>query len=101
MALPSELTPTAVRAAIARLRDPELLRRFDEDLDAAFERARRESDLSVLIDTVRRWWFEADARKDPERYREFTHRVQRYLDEGPPPPEERVGRAEILERFGL
>ncbi|WP_017541072.1 DUF6247 family protein [Nocardiopsis halophila] len=94
-----ECTPAAVRAAIADLHDPALLRQYEQDLDCAYKQARSDSDLSILIKTVRRWWFEVDARRDPERFREYTQRVNRYLNDGPPPPEERISRAEILERF--
>jgi hypothetical protein len=42
---------------------------YDADLDAAFERARAQGDLTPLVQTVRRWWFEADAWRDPEAQR--------------------------------
>jgi hypothetical protein len=38
-----------------------VLRRYDQDLDMAFEQARAQGDLTPLVQTVRRWWFEADA----------------------------------------
>jgi hypothetical protein len=49
-------TPAAIRAVLAANADPEVLQRYDAELDAAFEQARRDEDLSVLAETVRRWW---------------------------------------------
>jgi hypothetical protein len=46
-----------------------VLRRYDQDLDMAFEQARAQGDLTPLVETVRRWWFEADAWCDPEGHR--------------------------------
>ncbi|HEX6933403.1 MAG TPA: DUF6247 family protein, partial [Streptosporangiaceae bacterium] len=43
------------------------LRRYDADLDAAFEQACATGDLAQLLDTVRPWWFEADTWRDPRR----------------------------------
>jgi hypothetical protein len=51
----------------------------------AFERARAQGDLTPLVQTVRRWWFEAEAWCDPEGQREFLARVDTYRSEGPPP----------------
>jgi hypothetical protein len=50
-----------VRAALAANADPEVVQRYDAELDAAFDQASRDEDLTVLVQTVRRWWFEADA----------------------------------------
>jgi hypothetical protein len=66
-----------------------------------FEQARERGDLAPLQETVRRWWFEADAWRDPEAQREFLARVERYQREGPPPPESRLSRQEIRERYGV
>ena len=57
--------PAAFRAALAANADAEVLRRYDDGLDAAFEEAREHGDLTPLVQTVRRWWFEADAWRDP------------------------------------
>ena len=35
-------TPTAIRAVLAANADGDILRRYDEDLDAAFEQAREQ-----------------------------------------------------------
>jgi hypothetical protein len=79
-------TPGAVRAVLAANADTAVLRRYDDELDAAFEQAREHGDLPPLLDTVGRWWFEADAWRDPGTQREFLARVKRYQTEGPPPP---------------
>jgi hypothetical protein len=79
--------------------DDEVLQRYDGDLDAAFERARAQGDLTPLVQTVRRWWFEADAWRDPEAQRGFLARVEAYGNEGLPSPEERTSREEIQARF--
>ena len=76
--------------------DNEVLRQYDEDLDAAFEQAREQGDLTPLVQTVRRWWFEADARRDLEAQREFPTRVGTYWNEGPPPAEQRLALLGIL-----
>jgi Family of unknown function (DUF6247) len=94
-------TPSAIRAVLAANTDTEVLRRYDADLDAAYEQAREEGDLTPLVQTVRRWWFEADAWRDPEAQREFLARVERYQREGPPPPEQRISREEIRAQYGF
>jgi hypothetical protein len=53
-------TPTAIRAVLAANADGDILQRYDEDLDAAFE----QGDVTPLVQTVKRWWFEADAWRD-------------------------------------
>ena len=94
-------TPAAIRAVLAANADPDVLRRFDTDLDLAFEEARKQGDLGPLLRTVHRWWFEADAWRDPVAQREFLARVERYQREGPPPPEERMSREEIRAQYGV
>src|ERR1700735_2006576 len=94
-------TPAAVRAVLAANADPEVLARYDHELDAAFEQARQDEDLTALVRTVRRWWFEADAWRDPVAQREFLARVDRYAAEGPPGPEHRISREEIRARYGV
>ena len=94
-------TPAAVRAVLAANAGPEVLSRYDSDLDAAFEEAREHGDLTPLVQAVRRWWFEADAWCDPAARREFLARVERYQQHGPPPPEERTSWQEIRAQYGL
>ena len=94
-------TPAAIRAVLAANADIEVLQRYDEDLDAAFEKAREQGDLTPLVQTVRRWWFEADAWRDPEVQRQFLARLDAYRSEGLPPAEERMRREEIRARFGV
>jgi hypothetical protein len=93
-------TPAAIRAVLAANADAEVLQRYDRDLDAAFEQARENGDLTPLVQAVRRWWFEADAWRDPDAQRAYLARVDRYLSEGPPPPEERMNREEYRARYG-
>ncbi len=88
-------TPAAIRAVLAANADPDVLLRYDRDLDAAYEDARRHGDLTPLAQTVRRWWFEADAWRDPDAQREFLARVEGYQREGPPPPADRISWEEI------
>jgi hypothetical protein len=71
-------TPAAIRAVLAANAYPEILRRYDRELDAAFD------DLTTLVQTVRRWWFEADAWRDPEAQPQFLARMDRYQSDGPP-----------------
>jgi hypothetical protein len=94
-------TPAAIRAVLAAKADAEVLQRYDADLDAAYERAREDGDLTPLVQTVRRWWFEADAWRDPVAQREFLARIEKYQTEGPPPPEKRTTREEIRARYGV
>ena len=94
-------TPSAIRAVLAANADAAVLRRYDADLDAAYEQAREDGDLTPLVQTVRRWWFEADAWRDPEAQREFLARIERYQREGPPPPEQRISREEIRAQYGV
>ena len=54
-------TPAAIRAVLAANAGNEVSRQYDEDLDRAFEQAREQGDLTPLVQTVWRWWFEADA----------------------------------------
>ena len=93
--------PAAIRAVLAANADAAVLRRYDDELDAAFEEAREHADLTPLVETVRRWWFEADAWRDPDAQREFLARVERYQSEGPPPPASRMTRQEIRARYGV
>ena len=60
-------TPTAIRAVLAANAGGDILQRYDEDLDAAYEQAREQGDVTPLVQTVKRWWFEADAWRDPKR----------------------------------
>jgi Family of unknown function (DUF6247) len=94
-------TPAAIRAVLAANADPEALRHYDADLDRAFEEAREHGDLTPLVQTVRRWWFEADAWRDPGAQREFLARVERYQREGPPPASERISWQELRAKYGL
>jgi hypothetical protein len=94
-------TPAAIRAVLAANADAAVLRRYDEDLDAAFELAREQGDLTPLVQTVRRWWFEADAWRDPGAQREFLARVETYRREGPPPAGQRMTREDLRARFGV
>ena len=94
-------TPAAIRAVLAANADPEVLQRYDADLDRAFEEAREHGDLTPMVQTVRRWWFEADAWRDPQAQREFRARVDTYRDQGPPPAEHRMSREEIRTQFGV
>ncbi len=94
-------TPAAIRAVLAANAGNDVLRQYDEDLDAAFEQAREQGDLTPLVQTVRRWWFEADAWRDPDAQREFLAHVETYRNEGPPPAEQRMTREEIRARFGV
>jgi hypothetical protein len=94
-------TPAAIRAVLAANADIAVLQRYDHDLDAAFEEAREHGDLTPLVQTVRRWWFEADAWRDPDAQQEFLARVERYQREGPPPPEDRMSREEIRAQYGV
>jgi hypothetical protein len=94
-------TPTAIRAVLAACADGDILQRYDEDLDAAFEQAREQGDVTPLVQTVKRWWFEADAWRDPQAQREFLARIDTYRDEGPPPAEQRMSREEIRTQFGV
>lgn len=94
-------TPAAIRAVLAANADPEILLRYDLELDAAFEQARRDQDLTVFVRAVRRWWFEADVRRDPGAQREFLARMDRYQAEGPPPSGQRITREEVRARYGV
>jgi len=94
-------SPAAIRAVLAANADPEILQRYDDELDAAFGQARHDQDLTALVQTVRRWWFEADAWRDPDTQRQFLARMDRYQTDGPPPPHQRVTREEIRTRYGI
>ena len=85
---------------LAASADGDILQRYDEDLDAAFEQAREQGDVTPLVQTVKRWWFEATPGVTPAQ-REFLARVDVYRDEGPPPAEQRMNREEIRARFGV
>jgi Family of unknown function (DUF6247) len=91
----------AIRAVLAASADAAVLQSYDRDIDAAYEQARETGDLTHLTETVRRWWFEADAWRDPGAQREFLARLNSYRAEGPPPPGERMTRQEVHARFGV
>jgi hypothetical protein len=94
-------TPTATRAVLAANADGDILRRYDEDLDAAFEQAREQGDVTPLVQTVKRWWFEADAWRNPQAQREFLARIDTYRGEDLPPAEQRMSREEIRTQFDV
>lgn len=94
-------TPAAIRTVLAANADADTLRRYDADLDAAFEQARTGGDLAPLLDAVGRWWFEADTWRDPAARRQYQARVSHYLTAGPPPQSQRVTRAQVRERYGV
>jgi hypothetical protein len=54
-----------------------------------------------LVQTVRRWWFEADAWRDPATQRQFLARMNRYQQDGPPPAHQRTTREEIRAQYGV
>jgi hypothetical protein len=93
-------TPAAIRAVLAANAGPDVLARYDKELDAAFEQARRDEDLTALVRAVKRWWFEADAWRKPDDRRSFLARVDRYLTDGPPPPEQRTSWEAIRSQPG-
>jgi hypothetical protein len=94
-------TPAAIRAVLAANADVAVLQEYDKELDVAFELARDRGDLTPLVETVRRWWFEADAWRDPDAQRQFLARVDTYRTQGPPPADQRMTRQEIRVRFGV
>jgi hypothetical protein len=47
-----------------------------------YEQAREQGDVTPLVRTVKRWWFEADAWRDSQAQREFLARIDTYRDEG-------------------
>lgn len=94
-------TPSAIRTVLAANADAEVLQQYESELDVAYEQARERGDLTPLVETVRRWWFEADAWRDPDAQRKFLARVEHHRQQGPPPPAERVTRQEIHTRYGV
>jgi hypothetical protein len=78
-------TPAAIRAVLALNAGLDILQCYDHDLDAALEQTREQGDLKSLVQAVRRWWFEADAWRDPGAQRRFLDRVDGYRHDGPPP----------------
>ena len=94
-------TPTAIRAVLAANADAGVLQRYDGDLDAAFEQTREQGDVTPLVQTVKRWWFEADAWRDRQAQREFLARIDTYRGEGLPPAEQRMSREEVRTQFGV
>ena len=94
-------TPAAIRAVLAANADLAVLDSYDEDLDAAYEQAREHGDLRPLVETVRRWWFEADAWRDPADQQQYLTRVDDYRTHGPPPAGRRMTRQEVRARYGV
>jgi Family of unknown function (DUF6247) len=94
-------SPAAIRAVLAANADTAVLQSYDQDLDAAYEQARQHGDLTPVVDTVRRWWFEADAWRDPDTQRRFLGRLDSYRADGPPPPGQRMTRQEVRATYGI
>jgi len=96
-------SPAAIRAVLAAKADDDddVLRSYDADLDAAYEQAREHGDLVPLVETVRRWWFEADAWRDPSAQRQYLARVDGYRTHGPPPASQRMTRQGVRARYGV
>ncbi len=99
--VPTRRTPSAIRAVLAANADTHILQQYDRELDAAFEQARHDHDLTALVQTVRRWWFEADAWRDPGAQRLFLARMDSYIADGPPPSDRRFSREDIRTRYGI
>lgn len=97
--VPKEV-PSAIRAVLANA-DPEVLQQYEHDLDEAYRRAQHQGDLGPVTATVHHWWKEAVHWRDPVAHREFLARMDRYLREGPPPPEERITREQIRAKYGI
>jgi hypothetical protein len=94
-------SPAAIRAVLAANADTAVLHSYDQDLDAAYEQAREHGDLTPLLETVRRWWFEAEAWRDPAAQRRFLARLDSYRNDGPPTPQQRMTRQEVRARYGI
>jgi Family of unknown function (DUF6247) len=94
-------SPAAIRALLAANADPAVLQSYDQDLDAAYEQAHVHGDLTPLLETVRRWWFEAEAWRDPAAQQRFLARLDSYRTDGPPSPEQRMTRQEVRARYGV
>ena len=94
-------SPAAIRAVLAANADDDVLRSYDADLDAAYGQAREHGDLVPLVETVRRWWFEADAWRDPSAQRQYLARVDGYRTHGPSPASQRMTRQEVRARYGV
>src|SRR5260370_23184902 len=92
-------TPAAIRAVLAANAGAAVLQSYDQELDAAFEQAREDGDLTPLVQTARRWRFEPDAWRDPEARRPFQGRGDRCLTQGPPPPRKRMSREQTPARY--
>ena len=58
-------TPAAIRAVLAAQAGPELVQRFDREVDAAFGQAEQQCDLSPFVQVIRRWWHDAASLRDP------------------------------------
>jgi Family of unknown function (DUF6247) len=84
-------TPTAIRAVLAANADSGTLQRYDQDLDARLSK-REQGDVTPLVQTVKRWWFEADAWRDPQAQHEFLARIDGYRDGDLPPADQRMSR---------
>src|SRR5258708_20249025 len=48
--------------------DPETVRRYDEELDAAFEQARHDQNLTALMQAVRAWSFQPTPLPHPDTH---------------------------------
>ena len=63
-------TPTAIRAVLAANADGDTLQQYEAGSGcSALEQAREQGDVTPLVQTVKRWWFEADAWRDPQAQR--------------------------------
>jgi Family of unknown function (DUF6247) len=58
-------TPAAIRAVLAAQSGTELVLRFDHEVDAAFEQAEQQRDLTPFVQVIRRWWHDASALRLP------------------------------------
>lgn len=94
-------TPAAIRAVLAANADAAVLHGYDEDLDAAYEQAREHGRPDAAGRNRRRWWFEADAWRDPGTQRQYVARVDAYRTHGPPPAGQLTTRQEVRARHGV
>lgn len=57
---------------------PQGVNSYDQEIDDAYEHTREHDDLTQLLETVRRWWYEA-AWRDLQAQRQYPARVDGYL----------------------
>lgn len=87
-------TPAEIRAVLVNAEEPELLKRFEVALEAAYIEGRDAGSIEPLNEMLKYWRLEAASWCNPTEHRVFLAKVEGYRINGIP-PEKRISSDEV------